>query len=123
MKVIKLVVLFLAFSSIANAQLTNTKWAGIMNVPGSTEVLLSFKADTLSLVSKVDGKSFEDMTYSIIGDVINLIKVSGESPCDVGFKAALKFVVTNKQLTLSVTSAECEGWATAWPDKPFIKQY
>ncbi len=93
-----------------------------MHVPGDLPVVLDFKTDTLNLVDKQDGKVFESMTYKISGDIISLVKLSGNSPCDVGFKATLKYAIANNKLTITVITGDCEGWAAAWPDEPFKKE-
>ncbi len=122
MKSLTLMIIFLVIYSSATAQLAGTKWSGIMNVPGETETILDFKKDTLNLVQKDNGEIFESMKYTIASDVINLVKTNGVSPCEIGFKASLKFVITDNQLKITFVNAECEGWATAWNEDPFKRE-
>jgi hypothetical protein len=122
MKTFKLALIIICFSTLAKAQLTNTKWSGTMHVPGDLPVVLDFKSDTLNLVSKQSGKVFESMIYKISGDIITVVKIEGDSPCDPGFKATMKYTLINNQLTLTVFNADCENWAGAWPDQPFKKE-
>src|ERR1017187_7218507 len=103
MKKVKTSLLILFISMITmniKAQLTNTKWKGIANVPMPSECLLDFKNDTVLIKDVGNGPAdlrdelgnmvtatgkdsmvIETMTYQFKGDTLILQKVKGRSPC------------------------------------------
>ncbi len=118
----------------SKAQLANTKWAGVFNIPNPTDCTLSFKTDSAYLVYSgedsmllngtadetkyVTGKDsfvIEVMSYKINGDTLIIQKINGGSPCgteDVGkYEAAIK----DNELSMTLINEDCDARSEAWP--------
>lgn len=97
-------IIFIAFAT--NAQLSNTKWKGTLNVEGGMDVIFYFNNDTLDVLNAESGESLETMKYTTRDSVLTLVKLFGQSQCD-STPGNYKYVNENNQLTLSLISDEC----------------
>jgi hypothetical protein len=121
MKTVLLCVVFMIVATAAKAQLANTKWSGLMNVPTQQNVILDFKTDTVKMIlPDNDGYVGETMLYSVKDSVITLKKVDGNSPCDQS-AFTLTYAIKGNQLFVKTLSDVCEDRKNAWPATPFIK--
>ena len=105
--------LFIAFAAIsANAQLTNTKWKGTLQLEPATDVLFDFRKDTAEVFTLADNGSLEIMLYTIKGNELTLQKISGKSDCDenvIGkYKCEMKFENKNDELVLTRMDDGCD---------------
>lgn len=118
----KLLILFLAIISSAGvaAQVTNTSWKGIFNIPDPTEMILQFKADTL-LLNYPSGSTLEEMSYKINNDTLSIQKLEGQSDCNTSEDAIYKIVMKNKRLFISPLSDNCFSRLNAWSSKGLEK--
>ena len=96
----------------ADAQLSNTKWKGTLNVEGGMDVLFNFSNDTLDVQNAADNSSLEMMTYNNTDSVLTLVKLYGQSQCDTT-AGKYKYVIVNNEMTLSVLSDNCADRAGA----------
>jgi hypothetical protein len=113
---------FLSFTcSVANAQLTNTKWSGVLTVPDAIDVVLDFKKDVVDVLIGSSGEVVETMAYTAAADTLTLRKVSGESSCDATSVAKLKFAVAADKLSLTPISDDCPLRAGSWTKDAFVK--
>lgn len=119
MKIIIFCLLLLACGLVSKAQLANTKWTGTMLVPNEQKVTLSFKTDSLFVL--IDNVVVESMTYSIKDSTINVTKVDGKSPCELG-PFILQFLLKGNQLFIKDISDSCGERKNAWVLDPFIKE-
>jgi hypothetical protein len=143
MKKVKTIVLMFFICLITmnvNAQLTNTKWKGIANVPMPSECLFDFKNDTVLMryvgndpvdlrnelgnmvtVTGKDSMVIETMTYQFTGDTLILQKVKGGSPCDNETIGKYRIAIKDKKLLISLIADDCEARVQAWPADSLIQ--
>ena len=119
MKSIIITCVFMAFATFSKAQLTNTKWAGDMNIPTTTDITLKFSTDTISII--YEEQAVEVMSYTTHGDTIIAKKISGHSPCDVGQPFKLKYVIKNDKLFITSLQDDCDERSQAFFKDPFTK--
>jgi hypothetical protein len=112
--------ILLLTSTIAQAQLTNTKWAGKMNVPNETRVMLDFKKDSVVMFIVDEARVGEIMTYSIQDSIITMKKKSGHSPCSVDDVFKVTYTIKNDKLFISNLSDNCDARIQAWTNEPFV---
>ena len=105
-----LFVTFIAFN--LQAQLSNTKWKGILNVQGGMDVVFNFNNDTLDVTTADGGQSIETMKYNLSDSVLTIIKIYGSSQCDTA-SGKYKYAITGKEMTLSLISDNCYDRVTA----------
>ncbi len=96
----------------ADAQLSNTKWKGTLNIEGGLDVLFNFGNDTLDVLSAEDNSSLETMTYTLTDSVLTLVKLYGQSQCD-STPGKYKYVMDNDELTIRLDSDNCTDRAQA----------
>jgi hypothetical protein len=120
MKKILFLFLVVMAAGSANAQIQNTSWKGIYNIPDPTEMVLQFKQDTLLLNYFQDGSNAELMNYQMNGDTLIMTKISGISPCD-GIKGSYKLSVKDHKLFMTLIEDSCDARASAMPQQPLVK--
>lgn len=98
-----------SLSFFCNAQLAGSKWKATLNIEAGFDVLFSFTADTLKVLSYEDGSLVETMTYSYNGSVITLTKVDGQSECEPGKPAKYDLPVTGDTATFTVIEDSCDN--------------
>jgi hypothetical protein len=120
MKTFLICLVILSASLTSKAQLTNTKWTGTMMVPGETEVMLSFKKDSLYII--VNDEPVETMTYTVKDSLITAKKTDGKSPCNNNDAFTLKYTMSGNKLFIKDIADKCDPRFNAWTSDPFIKQ-
>lgn len=103
--VVTIIVAFMACS--VNAQFSNTKWKGILDIDGGMDVVFQFKGDTLDVVNAYDNSSLETMKYAIDGKTITLHKLYGESHCDNTASGKYKYAIVKDEMKLNLISDDC----------------
>ncbi len=103
--IMALLAAFIAYSS--NAQLSNTKWKGSLNVQGgSMDVEFIFSNDTLDVINTSENESLETMKYTTTDSVLTLVKLYGQSQCDTT-PGKYKYVIADNQMTINLISDDC----------------
>src|SRR4051794_25208151 len=97
------VLLLTIFTAAANAQLTNSKWTGIIKVDNDINVSFNFGKDTLVVYNRDDNSVIETMTYKSTNSTFTLIKTSGQSDCD---SAPGKYQYETRENALIITLLE-----------------
>ena len=90
----------------ANAQLSNSKWKGKLNINGGMDVQFNFYNDTLDVSNAESGESLETMKYSSTDSVLTLVKLYGNSQCDTA-EGKYKYAIAENEMTLSLISDDC----------------
>lgn len=90
-----------------NAQFSNTKWKGVLDINGGMNVVFLFKSDTLNVVNAYDNSSLETMKYAVNGKVITLQKLYGQSQCDESALGKYKYAIVKNEMKLSLISDDC----------------
>lgn len=119
MKILKtsLAVLFIFLGTQnLHAQVQNTSWKGIFNVPSPAECVLQFISDTALIT--MDGNDLEISKFKINGDTLTLQKLSGGSPCDTEVIGIYRFKVKDDKLIMTVIDDACQERAMALPQEP-----
>jgi hypothetical protein len=109
--IVLLTVSFLAVT--VNAQLSNTKWNGQLNIQNGMNTLFNFSNDTLEVVNNDNNESLETMKYTIKDSLLTLQKLYGSSQCDTSTSGVYKFQIAENELTLTLVSDECPDRAEA----------
>ena len=99
-----ILITFLAFN--LNAQLTNTKWKGTLNIEQGMDVIFNFRNDTLNVSAVESGEDLETMKYNATDSILTLVKLFGQSQCD-STPGKYKYAIENNELTLSLLSDPC----------------
>lgn len=119
-------IIFLAFiafiSASANAQLTNSKWKGTLQLDNPTDVVFDFRTDTLEAFVADDNSSLELMKYSVKDGVLSIQKLSGQSDCDDSIVAKYKFEINDDGLLLTVIEDGCMGRSGVLDKTKWVKE-
>lgn len=102
---ITLIAIFMACT--VNAQFSNTKWKGVLDIDGGMNVVFQFKGDTLDVVNDYDKSSLETMKYKIDGNVIILRKLYGSSQCSESTLGKYKYTIAKNEMKLKLISDDC----------------
>lgn len=121
MKFLFILLCFMGITNEASAQLANTKWSGSLAVPDLIPVILSFKTDTLDVISIESGDFLETMNYKISGDTLLLNKITGGSPCPTGSTFKVKFTLQRENILVTPLSDDCAMRSESWTKDPFVK--
>ena len=115
--------IFLVFIvSSVDAQLTNTRWRNVINIPDPYETILQFRKDTATVNLVSDGTLIETMSYSTIKDTLRLTKLFGNSPCDDKITGIYHFEINDDRLTITFLSDDCNERANALKtNTPWLK--
>jgi hypothetical protein len=108
---ITMIAIFMACS--VNAQFSNTKWKGILDIDGGMNVVFQFKGDTLNVVNAYDNSSLETMKYAVDGKTITLQKLYGESHCDDTALGKYKYAIAKDEMKLNLISDDCNERSNA----------
>jgi len=120
MKKILFLFLVVMAAGSANAQIQNTSWKGIYNIPDPLRWYCSLNRDTLLLNYSQDGGNAELMNYQMKGDTLIMTKINGISPCD-GVKGSYKLSVKDDKLFMTLIEDSCDARASAMPQQPLVK--
>jgi hypothetical protein len=107
MRKIIFILLVSIISASANAQLTNTKWKGILKAQDPIDVFFSFGTDTLAIIKENDGMVLENMIFTTKDTVLTVQKINGQSGCDSDVIGKYKFVKKDNAIFVTVISDEC----------------
>ena len=121
-KTILFSLLILFSAAVVNAQLTDTKWRNIMNIPDPYETILQFKKDTVILTIAADGTTIETMNYIVSKDTLKLLKLSGMSPCADNITGLYKIEIKDDKMTIVPISDDCSERANAFKPEPWVKE-
>jgi hypothetical protein len=121
MKKLSLLALLLLTAVLSKAQLKNTKWQGMMNVPDKMSVILNFKKDSVDMLIVEYGMVGESMTYAVADSVITMKKTDGHSPCDVGGLFKVKYLIKDDKLFINNLSDPCDARSQSWNKEPFVR--
>ena len=102
---VTLSIFLVAFS--ANAQLTNTKWKGTLNIQGGLGVQFNYGKDTLEVINLDDNSSIETMKYTVNDSIVTIQKLYGSSQCDTSTLGKYKYVINGDQMTMRLISDDC----------------
>jgi hypothetical protein len=110
----------------ASAQLTNTKWKGMIRIPADSVgtlkpfgVTWTFAKDTVTVAYDDNVMEPEVMTYKVSGGKLMFKKVSGSVPCNNTDLLTCTYSIKNDQLLLTKVSDECAPRAHADASQPF----
>jgi hypothetical protein len=121
---VTLVICFFIVS--VKAQLTHTKWTGTANILredksiAQAKITMIFGKDSLNVLFE-GGSTPEVLTYKATDDVISLVKVSGDSPCEIGTWLKQKYQIKGNILHISVGQSKCEAYVNALVGSSFEK--
>jgi hypothetical protein len=87
--------------------LLDSKWTGIAKIPQETEIDLKFSKDKIDVL--LGNKVIETMNYTLSNDEINIVKSSGETPCNAGTKGKYKYEIIGENLVMILVSDECSA--------------
>lgn len=106
----------------ASAQITNTKWKGTLNIPSPAECVMDFKKDTVYLNIAADNSLIETMLFTVKGDTLTLVKVSGMSPCSGDSKGLYRLEFKDDKLYIKPLSDDCQDRLDAFTPDAWIRQ-
>lgn len=115
--------LLIAPGTLLHAQLANTQWKSTIIIGNPVNVVLNFSKDTCSLYTVADSTIIEIMTYKASDTILTLVKVDGQSDCDITTPGKYRFNIQNKVLTLQLLSDDCEDRSNVIADtkwKPWV---
>lgn len=122
MKKLLLLVSVFFFLHTVHAQLTNTKWKGVLKIDnGPVNVVFNFKKDSLIVTNTDDGSIIETMTYTKTKSSFTLSKVYGQSDCDAT-KGTYKYIIKQNKLTLTKLDDPCYDRSSVIDNVTFTKQ-
>ncbi|MDQ6812509.1 MAG: hypothetical protein M3040_02025 [Bacteroidota bacterium] len=110
-KIIFCLFLLVAVSVSVKAQLTNSKWKGILKLDNPVNVTFHFGKDTLSVFNLDQNEVLETMTYSSDNSTITLRKISGQSDCSASTTGKYKYQVKDNTLLITVVDDACDDRA------------
>lgn len=122
MKKIIFVMMAVIIGISANAQLTNTKWKGVLQLENETDVVFDFRTDTLEAVLVEDNSTLELMQYSVKDDVLSIQKISGQSTCSETSVARYKFEMKDDSLVLTLIEDECSDRSSVLDNTEWVKE-
>ncbi len=113
MKKIFILTLISITSFTVNAQLSNTKWKGVLNIQSGMNTVFNFSKDTLKVLNADSNESLETMKYSTTDSLLTLQKLYGQSQCDTSTRGVYKYQINNNEMTLTLVSDNCPDRADA----------
>ena len=110
----------------ASAQLTNTKWKGMIRIPADSVgtlkpfgVTWTFSKDTATVTYDDNVMEPDVMTYQTKGQQMMLKKVSGSVPCNNTDVLTCTYSIKNDQLLMTRVSDDCVPRRHADASQPF----
>lgn len=107
MKKILSVLMFCFIVSGLNAQLADTKWKAIANVPEPMEVIFDFEKDVMNLYLADGITLLESSAYKLQNDTLSINKISGGSPCNNETIGTYKFEIRDEKLFITLIDDAC----------------
>ncbi len=108
--------------SAATAQLSNTKWKGVINSNGELPVVWTFKKTSVDVISLPDSTLVESMTYKTASGFLFITKVNGTSECDNSTVGKYSYKIKKDSLFLKPIDDACSQRSDAISDKALIKR-
>ncbi len=119
MKTLMTAILFLLIFPGANtlsAQIQNTSWKGVFNIPSPADCVFEFKTDTVFLT--LNGEILETSKFKINEDTLTLQKFSGISPCYLDVIGIYQFKIKDQKLILTIIDDACYTRSMSVPQEP-----
>jgi hypothetical protein len=107
--------------SAATAQLSNTKWKGIVNSNGQVPVIWIFKKNTVDVISLPDSSIMESMTYKTSSGFLFINKINGMSNCDSSTIGKYSYRIKKDSMYLKAVDDACTQRSDAVSDDALIK--
>ena len=121
-KILLLSFLFVTAFYFADAQLSGSKWKGMLKVPDPMQTVLEFKNDTLvNVINVSEDNIVETMSYVVKDSVISLRKISGSSPCDENTIGRYKITWKDDKFTIALIEDGCDIRGNAFTSEPWEK--
>jgi hypothetical protein len=111
-----------AITLTVNAQLADTKWKNLMNIPDPYETFLQFKKDTVMINLVSDGTLIETMNFKVSKDTLRITKLSGMSPCTEDIIGVYRFEIKEEKLTITAITDDCPERANAFRPEAWTKE-
>ena len=102
------VIILLKLHTIAQIQISNSKWKGQTEVPSPADIDLEFTKDTFRIIGQ-SGREFEVMLFSQHNDSLHLRKIAGASPCPGGTEAwyRIEWLENGEKFLLHLINDSC----------------
>lgn len=113
--------LFTIVSASIKAQLSGSKWKGILQLDNPVNVSFDFGKDTLTVVNLDEGVIIETMTYTTANGTFTLTKVSGQSECNNSTPGKYKYEIKDKTLSITLIEDACNDRAPYLKDLKLAK--
>lgn len=98
-------------SGSIKAQLTNSKWKGVLKLDNPVNVTFDFGKDTLTVLNLDQNTVLETMTYTSTPSTFTLTKVSGQSDCESSTVGKYKYQIKGKTLLMTLDEDACNDRA------------
>lgn len=90
------------------AQLTNSKWKGIIDLGNPVNVSFDFGKDTLAVINLDENSVIETMIYKGTNTSFTIIKITGQSECDTTAVGKYNYLIKDNELLLTAVDDNCE---------------
>lgn len=107
-KVLVCLLLLTVVTGSINAQLSNSKWKGILKFDNDVNVSFDFGKDTLTVVNLDEGVIIETMMYTTTKTGFTLNKISGQSDCDNATPGKYKYEIKDNTLSITLIEDACD---------------
>ena len=116
----------LVLPSVANAQLSiqNTRWRGVVRMPGNQRVRLMFGRDTLQIATEADSQPLATMLFGQTGDTLFVRPINGQISCNPGAIGQFRLAYENngEAFSLQPIGNDCPEQQTFFgPKTPFVR--
>lgn len=110
-KVFFCLLLVTMIAGAANAQLSNSKWKGIIKTGQDINVSFDFAKDTLVVKNLDENTTLETMIYSVNNSQFTIQKLSGQSDCDNTTLGKYSFQIKDNKLIITLVEDTCDDRA------------
>ena len=107
----KNLIIFLLITLVSGslkAQLSNSKWKGVLKLESPVNVTFDFSKDTLTVYNLDQNEVLETMVYSAANSTFSITKISGQSDCSSSTIGKYKFEIKGSELTLVLIEDVCD---------------
>ena len=98
-------------SGSIKAQLTNSKWKGVLKLDNPVNVAFDFGKDTLTVFNLDEKTVLETMIYTSTSSKFTLKKIFGQSDCDSSTIGKYKYQIKDNSLLMTVDEDACNDRA------------
>ena len=120
-KVIFLFVFFFFAAVALQAQLSQTKWKGTLQLDSPIEVVFDFGKDTVNVYTVADNSGLETMLFTAKDGMLTIKKVVGQSSCDDQITGKYKIDLNNDEMLFTLVSDDCADRANVLNKSKWIK--